>query len=82
MQETMRRKESQAAMRENMEMAERKKRNHELERAREKSITGSSVASEKQWWNYGASSDKVCCGCFICFLALVLRVVSAYVMNN
>lgn len=46
-------------MRQNMEMAEKKKRNTELERARERSIDCSTMTSEKQWWNYGASSETV-----------------------
>eukprot|EP00892_Ulva_mutabilis_P011150 jgi/Ulvmu1/8407/UM042_0114.1 len=56
--DAIRRKESQATMRQNMAMAEAKKQQLDLERARERSIASSTVQSEKQWWNYGAASEK------------------------
>lgn len=59
-QDAIRRRESQATMRQNMETADRKKKMIEQERARERTIDGSTLASEKQWWNYGAASEKVC----------------------
>lgn len=46
-------------MRQNMEMADKKKRTTQLERARERAMDCSTVTSEKQWWNYGASSETV-----------------------
>jgi deoxyribose-phosphate aldolase len=60
LQEEIKRAAAREAARQNLEMAEAKKRNQKLQRERERAGAAAMIKSESGWWNKGAASEQVC----------------------